>query len=246
MVKLMCALVGEERREFFVDIDADKWVAFLKKAIKAKNDGIIRCAASDLKLYLTKQDQWWFPSEDLNNVRWEILSGMTLMDPFLPINQYFGRDFQPGYRQIHVFARPLSFPGLKTFPPTEFDRLKEECIELPDWKAGTVHNIREIWKFMKPIGGCTSLGEILWRSEEQKVFSSILGRCDRATSDGSSFADMDLRSIVIGSPGIGKSAILVLMALYMFFKYKINVLIYRRVGNAVVGNCLIYLGYEVG
>nr|CCA25421.1 Crinkler (CRN) family protein putative [Albugo laibachii Nc14] len=235
-------------KAFFVDIDSDK---------------------RDLELYLTKQEDRWFPFDDLNNFRLESLSGMTLMDPFLPIIEYFGREFQPVSRLIHVFvdAPPPEVPSLAAVSPPEtlalarlciepinttifsqsdFDILRKECIKFPTWEADTRHRIRKIWKFRKPSNECTSLGKILWRLEEQKVFSSIVGRWHRAISNASSFADMNLRSIVIGSPGIGKSMRLVLMAFYMSFKYKINVLIYRRVEDLDVENCLIYLGYEDG
>lgn len=206
MVSLVCALVGEERREFFVDIDANEMVDSLKNAIKTQNGDIIPCAARGLQLYCAMQDCKWFSIEDLDDFNLDSLAQMTAMDPFRPINEYFGRDFHLGYRQIHVFvvARSPSLAGLSIFSEPDFDTLREECIHLPDWEAGVVYNISRILKFMQLIGGYTSFGKILWRLEGKQVLSIILEKRRLASADESSLADMRLRSVVTGSPGSGK------------------------------------------
>nr|CCA25625.1 Crinkler (CRN) family protein putative [Albugo laibachii Nc14] len=162
---------------------------------------------------------------------------MIEMDPILPINHvlYFGRGFQPGNAEIHVLvvARRRKFLSLKglqidtfrrtMFPQPEVDTLRKDCIQFAKWRVGIVHNIPSIWEFMKEICRCTSFGKILWRLEEKHVLSIILKDWRKASSKKGPLVDMELRSIVIGSPGIGKSTLLVLHS-----------------------NCLLYLGYENG
>ncbi|KAF4039826.1 hypothetical protein GN244_ATG07990 [Phytophthora infestans] len=48
----------------------------------------------------------------------------------------------------------------------------------------------------------------------------------------------------MGSPGIGKSTLLCLLAFYLIFKHKKNVLMYRRLTLFKQENCLLYLGYD--
>ncbi|KAL3660867.1 hypothetical protein V7S43_014269 [Phytophthora oleae] len=52
-----------------------------------------------------------------------------------------------------------------------------------------------------------------------------------------------MRSFLVGSPGIGKSTLLILMAFYLVLKHKKNVLVYRWLDK---GDCLFYLGYQAG
>nr|CCA28291.1 Crinkler (CRN) family protein putative [Albugo laibachii Nc14] len=226
----------------------------------------IWCDAVDLILYLAKNGTAWFTSEVLEEYRpvWGKPRGdpsrMVEMDPVLPINDnlYVGRDFQPGNAEIHVLVvvprrKFNSLSGIQidtlrrsTFSQPEMDTLREDCIHLPNWEAGIVHNVPSIWAFMKKIGGSTSFDKIFWRLEEKQVLSSILDRWREASSDESSLADMRLRSIVIGSRGIGKSMLLALMAFYIFFIYKTNVLFYRLVFLTPEPEFLSYLGYENG
>ncbi|KAL3656363.1 hypothetical protein V7S43_018737 [Phytophthora oleae] len=63
MVKLFCAIVGEQGSAFSVDIDTNKSVDHLKKAIKAKNEDIA-CPARKLQLFLAKTDGAWLPDDD--------------------------------------------------------------------------------------------------------------------------------------------------------------------------------------
>ncbi|CAK4717466.1 unnamed protein product, partial [Aphanomyces euteiches] len=52
------------------------------------------------------------------------------------------------------------------------------------------------------------------------------------------------RCILTGSPGAGKSTMLCLLAFYVAFEQKKNVLVYRKVMSLDQGCCLVYLGYE--
>nr|CCA22478.1 CRN2 [Albugo laibachii Nc14] len=247
MVPLVCAIVGGIRKVFTVNIDADTQVHFFKDAIKAEEGDLIRCDAAELTLYLAKKGAGWFSSDDLDGFNSDNLSRMIEMNPILPINDilYFGRDFQPGNAEIHVLVvvprrKFYSLAGLEIemfrrtmFSQPEVDTLRKECIQLPKWKTGIVHNIPSIWKFVKQIGGCTRFGKILWRLEVKQVLSTIQKDWRKAFSKKGPFVDTELRSIVIGSPGVGKSTLVVLLVFYMFFKYQKNVLFYRRVVSRV-------------
>ncbi|OWY92018.1 Crinkler (CRN) [Phytophthora megakarya] len=71
MVKLFCAIVGVAGTTFPVDIDANKTVGGLKKAIKNESDGIITCPWPLLELFLAKKGDGWLPSNELATVQGE-------------------------------------------------------------------------------------------------------------------------------------------------------------------------------
>ncbi|CAH0482982.1 unnamed protein product [Peronospora belbahrii] len=50
--------------------------------------------------------------------------------------------------------------------------------------------------------------------------------------------------VVVGSPGIGKSTMLCIMAFYLVFRHNKNVLVYRRMVQLREEYYLIYLGHE--
>ncbi|OWZ22060.1 Crinkler (CRN) [Phytophthora megakarya] len=115
----------------------------------------------------------------------------------------------------------------------------EECKSLDDWDANAVHKIPLIWTFMSSFGGCTNSGEIFWRLEDKQVVSLLVDGWFRESSPNAK-----KRSILMGSPGIGKSTLLCVMAFHLVFKHKKNVLVYRRLTKFEEENCLLYLGYE--
>ncbi|KAG4221161.1 hypothetical protein PC116_g30362, partial [Phytophthora cactorum] len=112
------------------------------------------------------------------------------------------------------------------------------------WDVGVVHKIPLIWEFMSSLGGCTTRGEFFWRIEDKQVVSVLVDGWFRASSPSSINVRANKKSIVMGSPGIGKSTLLCLMAFYLIFKHKKNVLVYRRLTKLMEENCLLYLGYE--
>ncbi|POM58236.1 Crinkler (CRN) family protein [Phytophthora palmivora] len=117
---------------------------------------------------------------------------------------------------------------------------EEECISLTEWTVDAVHDIPLIWRFMSDLGGCTSNGKVIWRLEDKQIASILVdGRFRDSTPDNK-------KSIVMGSPGIGKSTLLCVMAFYFVFQYKKNVLVYRQLYKFEQRNCLFYVGYEDG
>ncbi|KAG3231542.1 hypothetical protein PI124_g23361 [Phytophthora idaei] len=63
MMQLFCAIVGEAGT-FPVDVDQNKSVGHLKKAIKAENSGTITCDAKDLQLFLAKKNSVWLRDDN--------------------------------------------------------------------------------------------------------------------------------------------------------------------------------------
>ncbi|KAG2878088.1 hypothetical protein PC115_g23174 [Phytophthora cactorum] len=151
--------------------------------------------------------------------------------------------------QQHLVPRTLtSVAELIAIPRTtalnEPETYAEECLSLTEWDVGVVHKIPLIWEFMSSLGGCTTSGEIFWRIEDKQVVSVLVDGWFRASSPSSINVRANKKSIVMGSPGIGKSTLLCLMAFYLIFKHKKNVLVYRRLTKLMEENCLLYLGYE--
>ncbi|KAG4036871.1 hypothetical protein PC123_g27560 [Phytophthora cactorum] len=143
---------------------------------------------------------------------------------------------------------PRTVASVAELPSTtvlnEPDKYEEECISLTEWDVGIVHKIPLIWEFMSSLGECTTRGEIFWRIEDKQVVSVLVDGWFRASSPSSINVRANKKSIVMGSPGIGKSTLLCLMAFYLIFKHKKNVLVYRRLTKLMEENCLLYLGYE--
>jgi hypothetical protein len=119
-----------------------------------------------------------------------------------------------------------------------------ECGSLTTWEVGVAHEIKLIHEFMEPLGGCTKKGTIFWRSEEQQLSALLMSGwlSDRSTSISSFVADK--KSIMVGSPGVGKSTLLCLLAFYVVLKHKKNVLVYRRLLRTGLDSALLYLGWE--
>ncbi|KAL3656669.1 hypothetical protein V7S43_018448 [Phytophthora oleae] len=97
---------------------------------------------------------------------------------------------------------------------------------------------------MSNLGGCTNTGELFWRLEDKQVASLLLDGWFRESSPGSINEFANMKSILMGSPGIGKSTLLCVMAFHLVFKHKKNVLLYWQLTNVQEENCLLYLGYE--
>ncbi|KAL3664767.1 hypothetical protein V7S43_019067 [Phytophthora oleae] len=109
MVTLFCAIVGEQGSAFSVDIDTNKSVDHLKKAIKAEKPNKIKCDADELQLFLAKKDDVWLDGAGAAAVALDEHGhpqGFVQMDPLLWIKnvKYFGDNFQPGEGEIHVLV----------------------------------------------------------------------------------------------------------------------------------------------
>jgi len=152
------------------------------------------------------------------------------------------RRVDPG--TVRSEANPIAIPSTTVL--NDPDKYAEECLSLTKWGVGAVHEIPSIWRFMSNFGGCTNNGKIFWRVEDKQLASLLLDGWFRASTPSSINSRANKKSIVIGSPGIGKSTLLCVMAFHLVFKHKKNVLVYRRLAKFDTENCLLYLGYEHG
>ncbi|KAE9245733.1 hypothetical protein PF004_g5121 [Phytophthora fragariae] len=147
-------------------------------------------------------------------------------------------------RIVAPAAELMEIPS--TIVLNEPDKYAEECTSLTEWTINAVHEIPLIWKFMSSLGGCTSNGKFFWRLEDKQVASILVDGWFRESTYGNINVRTNKKSILMGSPGIGKSTLLSVMAFYLVFKYKKNVLVYRRLTKFEQENCIFYLGYEDG
>ncbi|KAG1705588.1 hypothetical protein DVH05_003275 [Phytophthora capsici] len=256
-ISLQCAIVGHTGSSFDVGIDDGAKVSKLKEAIKNRSDGKIDVPWLDLQLFLAKDGKVWLDGAGAAAVEADDLKHFTLMDPtlFLRNPKHFGSGFKPDEGQVHVLvvvpkwvAEPETIGqnvervGLpRTTALNDPEKYAEEIIALDDWGVNTVHQIPSIWEFMSSLGGCTKTGELFWRLEEKQVASLLLDGWVRESSPRSFNGLANKKSILMGSPGIGKSTLLCVMAFHVVLKYKKNVLVYRQLKEE---NYLFYLGYE--
>ncbi|KAG3156798.1 hypothetical protein PI126_g8607, partial [Phytophthora idaei] len=146
----------------------------------------------------------------------------------------------------HVADAASAVPLPRTTALNEPETYAEECLSLTEWDVGVVHKIPLIWEFMSSLGGCTTSGEIFWRMEDKQVVSLMVDGWFRESTRDRINVHANKKSILMGSPGIGKSTLLCVMAFHLVFKHKKNVLVYRRLTGRKQSNCLFYLGYEDG
>ncbi|KAE9135597.1 hypothetical protein PF010_g2002 [Phytophthora fragariae] len=128
----------------------------------------------------------------------------------------------------------------------EPEKFAKECTSLGEWRVGDVHMIPYIFRFMRTLGGCTVDGKIFWRLEEKQVVEVLMDGWFRESTADNINVHANKKSILIGSPGIGKSTVLCVLAFCLVLKYQKNVLVYRRLKMLDQESCLFYLGYEDG
>ncbi|KAG4223706.1 hypothetical protein PC116_g27831, partial [Phytophthora cactorum] len=147
-------------------------------------------------------------------------------------------------RTVASVAELIAIP--RTTALNEPETYAEECLSLTEWDVGVVHKIPLIWEFMSSLGECTTSGKIFWRMEDKQVVSLMVDGWFRESTRDRINVHANKKSILMGSPGIGKSTLLCVMAFHLVFKHKKNVLVYRRLTKFEQENCLFYLGYEDG
>lgn len=115
MVTIFCVVAGRGT-VFPVDIGVTQTIGHLKEQIKEKNPNMMRFDAPLLKLYLARDGGAWLNSNDddikalkrrevpdrIKNLMQEQL----LLDETAKLNDddYFGKHFKPGDRDIHVLV----------------------------------------------------------------------------------------------------------------------------------------------
>ena len=150
-VSLYCAIVGLPQSTFVVDIDTNRSVAHLKKAIKEDNAVDVRCDARKLRLFLAKKDGVWLRDDgDLDKLiqtegfldgMEEMRASWELSDPSL-----FGTGVMLGKKVVHV---------LVVLPRTMASPLGESItvggVTIPVTSTMTNSPQAEFWKAFKTI-----------------------------------------------------------------------------------------------
>ncbi|KAL3671880.1 hypothetical protein V7S43_002548 [Phytophthora oleae] len=120
MVKLNCVILGVVRSAFIVDIDEDKLVGDLKKAVKVKNSNKLKDVdANKLHLFLAKKGDAWLLGNDV--AAQALNDGMTNPDvrkmirennmmQMLTIQEVLGHfkmtgEHAPSSKQVHVLVQ---------------------------------------------------------------------------------------------------------------------------------------------
>ena len=228
-VKLDCGVYGEGS-VFSVNIKRNQNVEALQKAIaqfvSTKENTI---PARLVTLYLARKEGKWLKSDSelkpyLKRGRQEDSDYVVEMIPNwnLDEEEYFGKRFQPGEKEIHILvelphastataivnaATMTRMPSMTALMDAKL--IANECISLLDWDVGIVHGIPSISKFMSSLGGCTHNGKIFWRLEDKQVVSILVDGWFRESSPDSINEHANKKSILMGSPGIGKSILCV-------------------------------------
>ncbi|KAG2758820.1 hypothetical protein Pcac1_g29080 [Phytophthora cactorum] len=262
MVTLFCAVVGVAGSAFPVDIDANKSVGHLKKEIA--KDQKYDFAASKLQLFLAKKGGAWLTQldalegvSDTSGYKHLQFTDAELRDVGLDsgdLGEVSRAERAAGMGHVHVLVKlpehvadaASAVPHPRTTALNEPKTYAEECLSLTEWDVGVVHKIPLIWEFMSSLGGCTNSGKIFWRMEDKQVVSLMVDGWFRESTRDRINVHANKKSILMGSPGIGKSTLLCVMAFHLVFKHKKNVLVYRRLTKFEQENCLFYLGYEDG
>ncbi|KAE9189248.1 hypothetical protein PF002_g25102 [Phytophthora fragariae] len=206
---------------FDVKIDDAEKVSTFKKAIKDKNPKELKDVdANKLQLFLAKKKDDDRRKQD---------------DVIVDNSRNVGR-FQDDWRACSKL-QASSRSG---------EKFAKECTSLGEWRVGDVHMIPYIFRFMRTLGGCTVDGKIFWRLEEKQVVEVLMDGWFRESTADNINVHANKKSILIGSPGIGKSTVLCVLAFCLVLKYQKNVLVYRRLKMLDQESCLFYLGYEDG
>ncbi|KAJ0395985.1 hypothetical protein ATCC90586_000004 [Pythium insidiosum] len=234
MVTLVCALVGVKGNAFAVDIDASKSVDHLKKAIKKKKENDLKAIDADkLQLFLAKKggDTWLESSTDdvkklKKGEKTALIEALTHEDNEL--QGEFGlqkvlKDMpEPKTKQIHVLVvvpeadqeqwdEERARKKARSLTVIEVERMNSiaATLDIDMWQIGGIAlNIRHVetdfpaWFYV--------------RKETQdiiKIFNDHL--------------EKKLNTVFVGTPGVGKSMMVVLFAFYMALRQQKRVVLCR-------------------
>ncbi|EEY54045.1 Crinkler (CRN) family protein [Phytophthora infestans T30-4] len=252
--------IKEKKSNELKYVDADKLQFFLAKqpVVEESSKEVVpdyRPSAKEMKERLK-----WLPDEHraaLKLVKGEsddyintLIAGEQILGSKTLATWFYTKNNMelPSSEQIHMLVKVPEGASAVPLPTTtalkEPNTYAEECLSIQEWDIGVVHKIPLIWEFMRKLGRCTNSGKIYWRIEDKQVVSVLVDGWFRASSPSNINVHANKKSIVMGSPGIGKSTLLCLLAFYLVFKHKKNVLMYRRLTLFKQENCLLYLGYD--
>ncbi|KAJ0390446.1 hypothetical protein P43SY_010676 [Pythium insidiosum] len=243
MVTLVCALVGVKGNAFAVDIDASKSVDHLKDkiAVEQKFD----FAASKLQLFLVKKggDTWLESSTD-DVKKLKIGEKTALIEALTHEDNELDGEFglqkvlkdmpEPKTKQIHVLVvvpevdqeqwdEERARKKARSLTVIEVERMNSiaATLDIDMWQIGGIAlNIRHVetdfpaWFYV--------------RKETQdiiKIFNDHL--------------EKKLNTVFVGTPGVGKSMMVVLFAFYMALRQQKRVVLFRKLKKE--GFSMLYL-----
>ena len=217
MLNLFCVVIGEGS-VFSVKIDADEAVDHLKKKIKEEKSQSIHCDADGLQLYLACKDDAWLKNDDAKAVTLDDLQGFKWMDNaalWIKNPAYFGANFQPNEGDIHVLVVVPEGAVVQSSKKQRQDvglRFSLQDIQFVD-----PENCEEnVWIDTRGIMNVTDFPEEYFiRKESIHVFNLLKARTKQI--------------VLVGSPGVGKSLLLVLYSFWMAIEQKKCVLLVRQV-----------------
>jgi Crinkler effector protein N-terminal domain len=232
MVTLVCAVVGQKGSEFAVEIEENKLVDDLKKAIKQKNERTITCDAQELKLYLGKtKDNKWLTQKQLEEGISDMSDFKQLKVVVAPL-QLVGlsekdvafkltmEDVETMNTLIHVlvvvpevdqgqWSEERAPKKARTGTTIEVEKMDsiEATLDIDEWQIGGIElDIHQIepdfpkWFYV--------------RKETQDIINIFL--------------TFYLSIVFMGSPGVGKSMLVVLFAFYMALQQQKVVVLLRK------------------
>jgi hypothetical protein len=242
-------------------------VALLKSEIKRECPTTVSCDAKNLTLFLAKDGNEWLAADstDVASLEDRVVTGRLsglmskAINPLAAIDDVFGG--APTHMKIHVLVKlpdstvqqsaeaalaqqfgtlPVQHPLPAMLPLEHREELAKESL-LTEWETGMVHEVPLIYNFMKDLGGCSTNGKLYWRREDQQLVSLLVKVWFEENISDTLREYSGKQSIVMGSPGIGKSTALCVLAFYLALTRKKRVLVYRWLTK---GNCLFYLSYD--
>ncbi|OQS07578.1 Crinkler (CRN) family protein [Thraustotheca clavata] len=241
-----------------VDIDLSEQVRELHVAICKALGGTQQ--PSLLCLFLAHNDSGWVIQPDKTEEFLQpnvVPPPFVMMEPIRTLNSYF-EIFIPLPMVIHVLVEILiditlinpmnnlflqgilaPLPNLTLLSNTV--KYAEECSNLKTWATSKVHELPCIYEFMKNYGGCTSNGKIFWRTEESQIVAILLTAWFKESIKDDLNVLADKKAFLLGSPGVGKSTLMCIVAFYLVCVHKKKVLMYRRITETKTNKCLVYL-----
>jgi hypothetical protein len=224
--KLFCIVAGDGV-PFPVDINMKKRTAGdLKDVIKAKNPVTIACETKDLKLFLAKKGQngAWLDTAGAAAVTLDeggkLPQDFDEMDPTLYLNdaECFGDEFEPRKRQVHVLVvvpvdraakrqklEPSALVGIWRTVAVKMAALSKDLTPTNLEEGNLLAVPRTVFGTVFPNG-------LYIRREYWELYGII--------QDALASSNDIRRVLVIGSPGIGKSAFGVFLLLHFMVEKK--------------------------
>lgn len=255
MVKLFCSVVGVAGSAFPVNIDERESVGDLKEVIKAKQPETITVKQADkLKLFLAKKtDGTWLDGAGVAAMTLDgdgHPQGFQQMNSTLWINneKHFGKSFRPAEGDVHVLVvapkidskRPADDELIAAVKRTKTDEFAKLSVKKDEFQLDSLTATQEsatpavrtpdLYKFWQGFGG---FPPYYFVRKEEVVFWEVIKKFKSTMTER--------RIVIVGSPGVGKSCFLLLIAFYLACVEKREVLVIRCLKESERANAVVYL-----